>query len=186
MCRSGTPISEPHENTIVIASLSRSRSTRRAWPAGSPTPAVAADLAEVGITSTTQLLDFFLLGDRAVRSFPGPEAQHRRPPPRSSSSLREACAESNPGSIISPRSGWRGSRSTPTWATLSAAQRARLARWYAGTTYKLAGQSSELEGRFAEALEAYTEGVRLNPEDLLAQVRLERLRGSSRRLAQTA
>jgi hypothetical protein len=51
-----------------------------------------------------------------------------------------------------------------------------LARWYAGTTWKLAGQSYELEGRLDLALKAYTEGVRLNSEDVLAQIRLERLR----------
>jgi hypothetical protein len=56
------------------------------------------------------------------------------------------------------------------------AERARLSRWYAGTTWKLAGQSYELEGRPVEALRAYEEGVRLNPEDVLAQIRLGRFR----------
>jgi hypothetical protein len=59
---------------------------------------------------------------------------------------------------------------------VDAAYRARLARWYAGTTWKLAGQSFELEGRMAEATKAYAEGVRLNPEDVLAQIRLNRIR----------
>src|SRR5262249_47577953 len=57
-------------------------------------------------------------------------------------------------------------------------RRAQMARWYAGTTWKLAGQSDQLEGRVAEALGAYGEGVRLNREDVLAQIRLGRLRGA--------
>ena len=56
------------------------------------------------------------------------------------------------------------------------AERAKFARWHAGTTLKLAGQSYELEGRVAEALGSYAEGVRLNPEDFLAQIRLDRFR----------
>ena len=61
--------SEPHENTIVLASqqpitIDPDRLGRRL--AAAP---VARDLAEVEITSTIQVLDFFLLGDRAVADF---------------------------------------------------------------------------------------------------------------------
>ena len=52
----------------------------------------------------------------------------------------------------------------------------RLSTWYAGTTWKLAGQSFELERHADEALKAYAEGVRLNPEDVLARIRLDRFR----------
>ncbi len=54
--------------------------------------------------------------------------------------------------------------------------RARLARWYAGTTWKLAGQSYELEGRVAETMKAYAECVRINPDDVVTQKRLALLR----------
>ncbi|HKI18727.1 MAG TPA: fused MFS/spermidine synthase, partial [Isosphaeraceae bacterium] len=60
---------EPHENTIVIASqqpiaINPAFLARRLAEAP-----VARDLADVGIISTTQLLDFFVLGDRAVADF---------------------------------------------------------------------------------------------------------------------
>src|SRR2546430_12398175 len=45
----------------------------------------------------------------------------------------------------------------PYLVAASPARRAQLARWYAGTTWKLAGQSYELEGRAAEALKARSE-----------------------------
>ena len=55
-------------------------------------------------------------------------------------------------------------------------ERARLARWHAGTTWKLAGQSFELEGRVADTLMAYAECVRLNPDDAVLRSRIELLR----------
>ncbi|MGO9471314.1 MAG: hypothetical protein ACLQVF_45060, partial [Isosphaeraceae bacterium] len=54
--------------------------------------------------------------------------------------------------------------------------RAAHARGHAGTTRKLAGQSYELEGRFALAIQSYAEGVKVNPRDVVAQVRLGQLR----------
>ncbi len=60
---------EPHENTLVIASgqpIVINPSILASRLADAP---VAGDLAEVSITSMTQLLDFFLLGDRAVGEF---------------------------------------------------------------------------------------------------------------------
>ena len=54
--------------------------------------------------------------------------------------------------------------------------RAKLARWHAGTTWKLAGQSFELEGRVAETINAYAECVRINPDDIVTQNRLALLR----------
>ncbi len=55
-------------------------------------------------------------------------------------------------------------------------ERARLARWHAGTTWKLAGQSFELEGRVADTLKAYNECIRLNPEDAVLRNRIDLLR----------
>ncbi len=60
---------EPHENTIVLASQQPIAIDPDGLSRRLAAPAVAADLAEVGITSTVQVLDFFLLGDRAVEAF---------------------------------------------------------------------------------------------------------------------
>ena len=56
------------------------------------------------------------------------------------------------------------------------AVRAGLAQWYAGTTWKLAGQSYELEGLVAETIKAYSECIRINPQDTVTQNRLALLR----------
>jgi spermidine synthase len=167
---------EPHENTIVIASrqpivINTSNLASRLADAQ-----VAGDLAEVSIISMTQLLDFFLLGDRAVSEFARTGELNTDDHPRLE--------------FFAPRSLGRRQSWTDNFAALrlarepieaylagaDSATRSRLARWYRGTTFKLAGQSAELEGRAKEALKAYTEGVRLNPEDVLAQVRLARFR----------
>src|SRR5262249_48825654 len=60
---------EPHENTIVIASLRPITLDPEYLASRLADEPVSRDLAEVGITSTSQLLDFFLLGDRAVAEF---------------------------------------------------------------------------------------------------------------------
>ena len=170
------PNTEPHENTIVIASERPIAIDPEAFGKRIAAPAVAADLAEVGMTSTAQVLDFFMLGDRAVFKFARTGRLNTDDHPRleffapMSLKRRQSWVEdfdalrrarepigpylSNPG---------------PDW-------RSRMDRWYAGTTAKLAGQSFELEGRAEEALKAYAEGVRLNPEDVLAQVRLRMVR----------
>ena len=167
---------EPHENTLVIASgqpIVINPSILASRLADAP---VASDLAEVGITSMTQLLDFFLLGDRAVGEFARTGELNTDDHPRLE--------------FFAPRSLGRRQSWAENFAALrlarepidaylaeaDSATRSRLARWYAGTTFKLAGQSAELEGRSDEALKAYAEGVRLNPEDVLAQVRLARFR----------
>ncbi len=54
--------------------------------------------------------------------------------------------------------------------------RAKLARWYDGTTHKLTGQSFELEGRVADTLAEYAECLRLNPDDAITRNRLNLLR----------
>jgi spermidine synthase len=167
---------EPHENTIVIASrqpivINASNLARRLADTQ-----VAGDLAEVSIISMTQLLDFFLLGDHAVSEFARTGKLNTDDHPRLE--------------FFAPRSLGRRQSWADNFASLrlarepieaylaeaDSATRSRLARWYRGTTFKLAGQSAELEGRADEALKAYTEGVRLNPEDVLAQVRLARFR----------
>ncbi len=168
--------SEPHENTIVIASqqpiaIDPDRFSRRL--AAAP---VSADLAEVGINSTIQILDFFLLGDRAVAEFSRSGRLNTDDHPRleflAPMSLRRR------QSWVEDFAALRLAREpiTPYLVNASPEWRARLDRWYAGTTWKLAGQSDELEGRAADAVKAYEEGVRLNPEDLLAQIRLGLLR----------
>jgi spermidine synthase len=168
--------SEPHENTIVIASrepividpvsLSRRLSD----------PPVAADLAEVGISSTIQLLDFFMLGDRAVADFSRTGKLNTDDHPRLE--------------FTAPKTGKRRQSFVDNFAAIRLARepiapylsgadpvwRERLKRWYDGTTFKLAGQSLELEGRGPEAIDAYAEGVLLNREDVLARIRLRLLR----------
>jgi spermidine synthase len=167
---------EPHENTIVIASLEPIAINPQRLGRRLADPRVSADLAEVGIDSTVQVLDFFMLGDRAVADFSRPGRLNTDDHPRleflAPRSLRRR------QSWIEDFAALRQARE-PIDAHLvdaDAAWRARLARWYAGTTWKLAGQSYELEGKAPEALKAYAEGVRLNPEDVLAQIRLGRLR----------
>ena len=61
--------SEPHENTIVIASKQPIAIDPGALARRLAVTAIADDLAEVGIISTTQLLDYFVLGDHAVAEF---------------------------------------------------------------------------------------------------------------------
>jgi hypothetical protein len=137
---------------------------------------VAGDLAEVEITSPVQLLDFFMLGDRAVADFSRAGRLNTDDHPRLE--------------YLAPRTLRRRRSWAENFAALRLArepiapylvnadpdERARLARWFAGTTWKLAGQSHEIEGRADEALRAYAEGVRLNPEDLMARKRLARAR----------
>jgi spermidine synthase len=167
---------EPHENTIVIASRQPIAIDPRALARRLAEAPVARDLAEVGITSAVQVLDFFMLGDRAVADFSGTGQLNTDDHPRLE--------------FLAPRSLRRQQSWAEDFAAVRLARepigpylvgegpawRARLERWHAGTTWKLAGQSYEIEGRAAEALSAYAEGVRLNPEDVLAQVRLGRYR----------
>ena len=60
---------EPHENTIVIASMQPIAIDPASLGRRLGAVAVANDLADVGINSTIQVLDFFMLGDRAVAEF---------------------------------------------------------------------------------------------------------------------
>ena len=170
------PNSEPHENTIVIASLNPIAVDPERLSIRLADGPVAGDLAEVGMTSTVQVLDFFMLGDRAVAEF--------------SRSARLNTDDHPRLEFLAPRSLRRLQSWTEDFAALrlsrepiepylvnaNAAWLTRMSKWYAGTTWKLAGQSLELETRPGEALKAYTEGVRLNPEDVLAAIRLERFR----------
>jgi spermidine synthase len=168
--------SEPHENTIIIASqqpieIDPGFLARRL--AAAP---VASDLNEVGISSTIQLLDFFMLGDSAVASFSRTGRLNTDDHPRleflaPQTLRRKKSWEENLAALRMAREPIAGYL-----VNADDTERARLARWYAGTTWKLAGQSYELEQQHELALRAYAEGVRLNPEDLLAQVRLDRLR----------
>ena len=167
---------EPHENTIVIASqqpiaIDPSFLARRL-----AAPPVAQDLADVGIISTTQLLDFFMLGDHAVADFSRTGRLNTDDHPRLE--------------FLAPRSLRRKQSLMNNFAALRLArepidaylvhvdpvERARLARWHAGTTWKLAGQSFELEGRVAPTLAAYGECVRENPDDFIVRNRIELLR----------
>jgi spermidine synthase len=169
------PNSEPNENTILIASMEPIAIDPARLAKGLAEPKIAADLAEVGIISATQLLDFFMLGDRAVASFSRTGRLNTDDHPRleflAPRSLRRM------QSWVDNLAALRLAREPidPYLTNAGPAERAKLARSFAGTTWKLAGQSYELEGRAAEALKAYTEGVRLNPEDVSAKVRLDRL-----------
>ena len=71
--------SEPHENTIVIASKQPIAIDPGAVARRLAVPAITDDLAEVGIISTSQLLDYFMLGDRRRRLRQDGKAQYRRP-----------------------------------------------------------------------------------------------------------
>jgi spermidine synthase len=166
---------EPHENTIVIASRQPIAidpdSLLRRLTAGP----VAKDLADVGVISTIQLLDFFMLGDHAVADFAGTGRLNTDDHPRleflAPRSLRRK------QSFIDNFAALRLARE-PIDAYLAGAgplERASLARWHAGTTWKLVGQSFELEGRVAETLEAYAECIRLNPEDTIVRKRIDLL-----------
>ena len=167
---------EPHENTIVIASsqplgIDPAKLAQRL--AESP---VAADLAAVGITSALQLLDFFMLGDRAVAAFSATGRIDTDDHPRLEFLAPQSLRRKQ--SWIDNFAALRGAREPiePYLVGASTAERAAFARWYDGTTWKLAGQSLELEGNVAEALDAYARGVRANPQDVVAQIRLSRLR----------
>jgi len=168
--------SEPHENTIVIASLEPIAIDPGFLARRLAAPAVAADLADVGIMSTTQLLDYFMLGDRAVADFSRTGRLNSDDHPRleflAPLTLRRK------QSLMENFTALRLAREPidPYLVDADAGERAKLARWYAGTTWKLAGQSYELEGRVALTLKAYAECVRLNPDDLIARNRLDRLR----------
>jgi spermidine synthase len=169
---------EPHENTILIASLSPLAIDPERLSRRISEPEVAADLAGMGVISTPQLLDFFMLGDRAVEAFSSPGRLNTDDHPRLEflaprSLRRKRSWEENFAALRQAREPL-----DPYLVNVDDSERARYARWYAGTTCKLAGQSHELAGQLQEALNAYTEGTRLNPDDLLARVRLERFRQS--------
>ena len=176
---------EPHENTIVIASRQPIAIDPALLAQRLAAVPVAGDLADVGIVSTTQLLDFFMLGDRAVADFSRPG--------RLNTDAMVTVIIPAASSFFAPRSLRRKRSLKENFAALRQArepvdpyvvgagpdERGRLARWYAGTTWKLAGQSFELEGRLAETLEAYAECIRLNPEDVIIRNRTNLLRRTS-------
>jgi hypothetical protein len=167
---------EPHENTIVLASLEPIAIDPEFLARRLADVPVASDLAEVGITSTDQVLDFFMLGDRAVAEFSRTGKLNTDDHPR-----LEFLAPRNlrrKQSFVDNFAALRLARESidPYLVNTSAARREELARWYAGTTWKLAGQSYELEGRAADALNAYEKGAELNPDDIIARMRLDQFR----------
>jgi spermidine synthase len=166
---------EPHENTIVIASRQPITIDPYSLSRRLAAEPVAKDLADMGVGSTTQLLDFFMLGDHAVAEFSRTGRLNTDDHPRleflAPRSLRRK------QSLIENFAALRLARE-PIDAYLAGAgplERASLARYYAGTTWKLAGQSFELEGRLAETLAAYTECIRLNPDDAIIRKRIDLL-----------
>jgi spermidine synthase len=177
--------SEPHENTIVIASKQPIAIDPGALARRLAVTAITDDLAEVGIISTMQLLDYFMLGDRAVAEFARTGRLNTDDHPRleflAPRSLRRK------QSWIDNFDALRQAREpiTPYLVNAGKDQREGLARWYAGTTCKLAGQAHELESltagtsafeKLAGAMKAYDEGVRSNPEDFVARSRLDNFR----------
>ena len=167
---------EPHENTIVIASMQPITIDPAALARRLAAAPVASDLADAGIGSTIQMLDFFMLGDHAVGDFSRTGRLNTDDHPRleflAPRSLRRK------QSLIANFAALRVAREPidAYLVTADSEERARLARWHAGTTWKLAGQSYELEGLVAETLKAYSECVRINPEDTVTQNRLALLR----------
>lgn len=159
------PNSEPNENTVVIASLDPIAVDYPRVCRTLAEPKVAADLAEVGVISPAQFLDFFLLGERAAAAFARPGRLNTDDHPRleflAPRSLRRMRSWSEDFDAL------RRAREPIDGYLVGAdpAARAELARWYAGTTWKLAGQAFELQGRFDDARKAYAEAARTNPAD---------------------
>jgi spermidine synthase len=170
------PNFEPQENTIVIASLDPIALDPEFLARRISDDLIAADLAEVGITSTMQLLDFFLLGDRAVADFSRSGWLNTDDHPRLE--FLAPLSMQRKQSFMDNFAALRHAREPldPYLTGASPADRAAIARWYAGTTWKLAGHSFELEARVADTLNAYTECLRNNPEDSVVRNRLAQLR----------
>jgi spermidine synthase len=166
----------PHENTIVIASRQPLAVVPAVLAQRLAEPAVAADLADVGITSATELLDFFMLGDQAVSQFTRHGRLNTDDHPRLEFRAPQTLRRKQ--SWVDNFAALRLAREPidPYLVAASSGERASLARWHAGTTWKLAGQSFELEGRFGPATDCYAKGVTANPEDVAAYVRLRQLR----------
>jgi spermidine synthase len=167
---------EPHENTIVIASLQPITIDPGALAYRLSQPKVGSDLAEAGIISAEQVLDFFMLGDRAVEQFANTGRLNTDDHPRleflAPRSLRRK------QSWIENFAALRAAREpiSPYLVGASQQERVKLSQWHVGTSEKLAGQSLELEGRVEEALKAYSKAVRLNPDDITTRLRLSQLR----------
>jgi spermidine synthase len=167
---------EPHENTIIIASLQPIAIDPEALAGRLAVPAVADDLAAAGITEAVQVLDFLIMGEQAASRF----SRHGRLNTDDHPMLEFLAPRSlkRKQSWIENFAALRTAREpvTPYLVHADPSWRTRLDRWYEGTTWKLLGQSYELEGRVNEALAAYAKGVEKNPEDRLAAIRLDRLR----------
>lgn len=165
------PNANPNENTIVIASM---EPVTVKWPEFADRlaePAISADLAEVGIGTPAQLLDYFVLGERTL----GPM-------------VRGAYLNTDDHPTLefsAPRTLYRSLAWAANLRCLRAARepidpylvgagpsvRGILSRWFEATTDKLEAQSDEIEGRPDEALDAYDRCVRRNPDDLDARRR---------------
>jgi spermidine synthase len=167
---------EPHENTIVIASMQPINIHTAELAHRMAAPRVSNDLADVGIISTIQLLDFFMLGDRAVDEFSRTGTLNTDNHPRLEFLAPRTLRRKR--SFMENFKALRLAREPVDHYLVDAdpAVRARLAQWYAGTTWKLAGQSYELEGLVAETIKAYSECIRINPQDTVTQNRLALLR----------
>jgi spermidine synthase len=163
---------EPHENTIVIASLEPITIDPSLLARRMAAPGVASDLADVGIVSLVQLLDFFMLGDRAVAEFSRTGKLSTDDHPRLEFLAPRTVRRKR--SFMENLTALRLAREPIDRYVVGAdpAMRAGLARWYAGTTWKLAGQSYELEGLVAETMKAYSECIRINPDDKIIKNRL--------------
>ena len=74
---------------------------------------MASDLADVGIVSTTQLLDFFMLGDNAVADFSRTGRLNTDDHPRLEFLAPRSLRASNRSSITSRRFAMHESRSMP-------------------------------------------------------------------------
>jgi spermidine synthase len=169
---------EPHENTIVIASREPIAIDPGLLAGRLAAAKVAEDLASVGIGSTNQLLDFFMLGDRAVAEFSRTGRLNTDDHPRLE--FLAPLTMRRKQSWMENFAALRLAREpiAPYLVNADPEARATLARWHAGTTFKLSGQSFELEGLLDETLEAYTECFRRNPQDTIIRSRIDLLRRS--------
>ncbi|MDR3638524.1 MAG: fused MFS/spermidine synthase [Isosphaeraceae bacterium] len=170
------PNTTPNENTVIVGSLEPIRIDWDRFTRQLAEPAIAADLAEVGVRGAFQTLDFFLTGDDGVSALA--TAGHRN-------------TDDHPTlEFLAPRTinrqrAWLGNFQAlithresvvPLVRGTDPAVRAELERWQAGTRYKLAAQVDELEGRVGDAVHDYAECVRTNPDDREAARRLDALR----------
>jgi spermidine synthase len=170
------PNTSPNENTVIVGALEPIRIDWARFRLGLARPAVAADLAEVGVRGALPMLDFFLAGDAGVAAL----ARGGRVNTDDHPTLEFLAPRT-----INRQRAWLGNfralvdHREPVAPLVRGADPeviAEIGRWEAGTRFKLAAQRDELEGRVGDAARQYAECVRTNPDDREAAQRLDGLR----------